>query len=214
MRSSLHTAAHPKLAAARMIWVPGAYNAAEDFLRAGFAAAVARRGLSLDLEFVDLELRFWGDRGALEELRGSVILPLRAAGIAVWLAGISLGGLLALDFAASYAGDLAGLCLFAPYPGNRMLLQEIEQAPGLHNWQPGELAETDAERRIWRYLKSRRTDAAPLYLGFGKDDRFAAGLRLLAATLPADSVDVIDGAHDWGTWALLWENFLDSRCFT
>ena len=210
MRSILHLAAHPNLAAARIIWLPGAYNAAEDFLRAGFAAAVARRGLSLDLEFVDLELRYLGDRGALDELRGSVTSPLRAAGITVWLAGISLGGLLALDFAASYGGDLAGLCLFAPYPGNRLLLQEIERAAGLRNWQPGELAETDAERRIWRYLKSR-TDAVPLYLGFGKDDRFAAGLRLMAASLPADTVDVIDGAHDWGTWALLWENFLDAR---
>ncbi len=194
-----------------MIWLPGAYNAAEDFVRAGFASAVSRRALSLDLEFVDLELRYLADRGALDELRSSVILPLRAAGIAVWLAGISLGGLLTLDFAASYEGDLAGLCLFAPYPGNRMLLQEIERARTLSDWQPGELAETDAERRIWRYLQHRRMDAAPLYLGFGKDDRFSAGLRLLAANLPADSVDVIEGGHDWPTWALLWENFLESR---
>ncbi len=212
MRSTLH-AAHPKPAAVRMVWLPGAFNAAEDFLRAGFATAVSRRGLPLDLEFVDLELRYLGDRGALEELHGSLIAPLRASGITVWLAGISLGGLLALDFAASYEGDLAGLCLLAPYPGNRLLLQEIERAPSLSDWRPGELAETDAERRIWRYIKNRRADAAPLYLGFGKDDRFAAGLKLLAAALPAASVDVIDGGHDWRTWALLWENFLDTRFF-
>jgi pimeloyl-ACP methyl ester carboxylesterase len=192
-----------------MIWLPGAYNAAEDFVRAGFVTAVSRRGLSLDLEFVDLELRYLGDHGALEELHDGLVAPLRASGVAVWLAGISLGGLLALDFAACYGGSLAGVCLFAPYPGNRMLLQEIERAPGLRNWRPGELAETDAERRIWRYLKNRRADAAPLYLGFGKDDRFAAGLELLAAALPAESVDVIEGGHDWRTWALLWENFLD-----
>lgn len=194
-----------------MIWLPGAYNAADDFLRAGFATAVARRGLPLDLEFVDLELRYLGDRGALEELHRSLIAPLHASGVAVWLAGISLGGLLALDYAASYADELAGLCLLAPYPGNRMLLQEIEHARTLRNWQPGELAETDAERRIWRYLKDRRADAAPLYLGYGRDDRFAAGLELLAAALPAESVDVIDGGHDWPTWAMLWENFLHRR---
>jgi pimeloyl-ACP methyl ester carboxylesterase len=194
-----------------MIWLPGAYNAAEDFLRAGFVAAVAQRGLPLDLEFVDLELRYLGDRGALEQLHRSLIAPLHASGVAVWLAGISLGGLLALDFAASYADELAGVCLLAPYPGNRMLLQEIEQARTLRNWQPGELAETDAERRMWRYLKDRGADAAPLYLGFGTHDRFARGLELLAAALPAGSVDVIDGGHDWPTWTLLWENFLDSR---
>jgi hypothetical protein len=33
----------------------------------------------------------------------------------------------------------------------------------------------------------------------------------LAAALPADSVDVIDGGHEWSAWARLWENFLDSR---
>jgi pimeloyl-ACP methyl ester carboxylesterase len=192
-----------------MIWLPGAYNDAEDFVRAGFVTAVSRRGLPLDLEFVDLELRHLGDHRALEELYGNLIAPLRASGMTVWLAGISLGGLLALDYAARYGAHLAGICLFAPYPGNRLLLQEIERAPGLRNWRPGELAETDAERRIWRYLKNRRADAAPLHLGFGKDDRFAAGLRLLAAALPAESVDVIEGGHDWRTWALLWENFLD-----
>ncbi len=194
-----------------MIWLPGAYNDAQDFVRAGFAAAVSSRGLALDLEFVDLELRYLGDGAGREQLHGSLIAPLRAAGIAVWLAGISLGGLLALDFAASYEDDLAGLCVFAPYPGNRMLLAEIARAPGLHNWQPGEEADSDAERRMWRYVQRRRTDAAPLYLGYGKQDRFSAGLALLAANLTADSVDVIEGGHDWSTWARLWENFLESR---
>lgn len=211
MRRNFFPAAHPNQAATRILCLPGAYNAAEDFLRAGFDAAVSRRGLPLDLEFIDLELRYLGDDGALQELRSEIVLPLRKAGIAVWLAGISLGGLLALDFAASHAGELAGLCLLAPYLGNRMLIEEIVQAGGLKHWQPGELAETDAERRIWRYIKNRRMDAAPLYLGFGREDRFSPALQLLAGMLPAESVQVIEGGHDWRTWAMLWENFLDSR---
>jgi pimeloyl-ACP methyl ester carboxylesterase len=193
-----------------MLWLPGAYNGAEDFVQAGFGAAVLRRGLPLDLEFIDLELRYLGDDEALMRLRDEVVLPLREAGVAVWLGGISLGGMLALHFAASYAGELAGLCLLAPYLGNRMLIGEIAQARGLVDWQPGELVETDAERRLWRYLQSRRDGAAPLYLGFGREDRFAAGLRLLADSLPPGSVDVIEGGHDWPTWTKLWENFLDS----
>jgi pimeloyl-ACP methyl ester carboxylesterase len=190
--------------------LPGAYNAAEDFVRAGFGAAVSRRGLSVDLEFIDLDLRYLGDNGALQELRGAMA-PLREAGIAVWLAGISLGGLLALDFAASHSTELAGLCLLAPYLGNRMLIAEIVQARGVENWQPGELAETDVERRIWGYIKNRRTDAVPLFLGFGREDRFSSALQLLAGILPAESVEVMEGGHDWRTWAMLWEKFLDSR---
>jgi hypothetical protein len=34
---------------------------------------------------------------------------------------------------------------------------------------------------------------------------------LLAQSLPADSVAIIDGGHDWPTWTRLWENFLDSH---
>jgi len=205
---ALSTAAAP----ARMVWLPGAYHGAQDFLTAGFAEAVRRRRIALDLDFVDLELAHVGDRGALKRLRSDIVLPARAAGVSIWLGGISLGGLFALDYAASYPDELDGLCLLAPYLGNRMLTAEIADAPGLSQWQPGELAETDEERRIWRYIKSRRADSRPLYLGFGREDRFAAAHALLAATLPAASVDVIAGGHEWSTWTRLWENFLDS-CF-
>lgn len=194
-----------------MVWLPGAYHAAQDFLAAGFAEAVRTRRLDLDLTFVDLELEHVADRSALRRLRSDIVLPARAAGVSIWLGGISLGGLFALDYAASYPDELDGLCLLAPYLGNRILTAEIIQAPGLGAWQPGELAETDEERRIWRYIKTRRADSRPLYLGFGQGDRFSAAQELLAATLPADSVDVIAGGHEWSTWARLWENFLDSR---
>jgi len=194
-----------------MVWLPGAYHAAQDFLAAGFAEAVRTRRVAMDLIFVDLELEHVGDRSALQRLRSEIVLPARAAGVSVWLCGISLGGLFALDYAALYPDELDGLCLLAPYLGNRMLTTEIAQAPGLAAWQPGELAETDEERRIWRYIKTRRADSRPLYLGFGQSDRFSSAHALLAATLPPDSVDAIAGGHEWSTWSRLWENFLDSR---
>jgi pimeloyl-ACP methyl ester carboxylesterase len=210
VRRNFLGAAHPNDAATRILWLPGAYNTPEDFVRAGFGAAVAQRGLAVDLEFIDLELRYLGDDGALLELRNEVVLPLQQAGIQVWLGGISLGGLLALHFAASLCGQLAGLCLLAPYLGNRMLIEEIERAPGLENWRPGDV-DNDAERQVWRYLQNRARDATPLYLGFGREDRFAPALRLLAASLAPDSVNVIEGGHDWRTWTTLWEHFLDTR---
>jgi pimeloyl-ACP methyl ester carboxylesterase len=194
-----------------MVWLPGAYHAAQDFVAAGFPQAVRARQLALDLIFVDLELEHVGDRGALQLLRSGMVLPARSAGISIWLGGISLGGLFALAYAASYPDEVDGLCLLAPYLGNRILTAEIAQAPGLAAWQPGELAETDEERRIWRYLKTRRPGSTSLYLGFGQGDRFSAAHELLAETLPADSVDVIDGGHEWSTWVRLWENFLDSH---
>jgi len=211
MRSiKVPAAAAPVPAPTRMAWLPGAYHSAEDFESAGFAAAARTRRTPIDLIFVDPELAHVSDRSVLERLRSDIVLPARAAGVSIWLGGISLGGLLALDYAAVHPDEIDGLCLLAPYLGNRILTAEIARAPGVGAWQPGELAETDEERRIWRFIKTRRADP-PLHLGFGRQDRFAAAHRLAADTLPPAAVDVIEGGHDWPTWLRLWENFLDLR---
>jgi hypothetical protein len=105
--------------------------------------------------------------------------------------------------------------LFAPYLGNRQLIAEIAAAPGLAAWNPGPLAQSDEERRIWRYIRDRRDDpglaARPLYLGYGRQDRFAQGHALMAKALASEMVDVAEGGHDWPTWCTLWERFLTSK---
>lgn len=196
-----------------MIWIPGAFNTAEDFIQAGFAAAVEQRGLKLQLSFIDPAFEHLLDRSVLQRLREQAVLPARHAGERVWLAGISLGGMLALNYAASHEEDIDGLYLLSPYLGNRMLTREIRQAPGLAAWEAGELAETDEERRIWRYIKQRGADAIPLHLGFGTADRFADAQRLLADALKPAAVREIEGGHDWRTWSALWDNFLDLRIY-
>jgi hypothetical protein len=194
-----------------MAWLPGAYQSAEDFLEAGFAAAAKARGAALDLIFVDLELQHVGDRSVLQRLHLDIVLPARAAGVSLWLGGISLGGLLALDYAASYSDELGGIYVLAPYLGNRILTAEIAAARGVAAWQPGALADIDEERRVWRYIQKRNAASSPLCLGFGRQDRFAGAHELLASTLGTGSVITLAGGHDWPTWMRLWEGFLDSN---
>lgn len=207
---SLERAAAKHAAPHCMIWLPGAFQALEDFLAAGFEAAVRERALPLDLEFVDLEAAHLTDRAALERLASAVIAPARARGCrAVWLAGISLGGFLALDFASAHTESWDGLCLLAPYLGPRGLIaaraagQCLEEAPPL--------AQSAEEHRIWRFIETRATDPRPCFLGFGREDRYAAAHVLMARALPAASVCIVPGGHDWPTWRRLWELFLDSR---
>jgi len=201
MRSIFRPANDASLTPVQMIWFPGAYHSAQSFVDQGFAEAVAKRGTRLDLLFVDLEMTHLQDRDPLERLRSEIILPARTSGVSIWLAGISLGGLVALDYASAHPGEIDGLCLLAPYLGNRMLIDEIAA---------GRLAECDAEHRIWRYIKSQ-IDVTPVFLGYGRQDRFSRSHDLMAATLPANCVDVVDGGHDWRTWRKLWERFLDLR---
>ena len=211
MRSILKSAVPDTCAATRVVCLPGAYHTPEDFLTAGFQQAVRQRGLAVDLLLLDAELAHLGDRRFSKQLEDTVLRPARAAGTrSVWLTGISLGGFMALDYVATHPGHVEGVCLLAPYLGNRMLLGEITKAKTLADWVPGELADSDEERRVWRFLQTHRQGPPRLYLGYGRDDRFAQAHRLLAAALDAAAVDVVPGGHDWGTWQLLWENFLDS----
>ncbi len=217
MRSIFRAAAENAVAPTRMVWLPGAFHSADAFVKAGFDVSVRSRRIPLDLVFVDTQLEHLRDRGVHERLRRDILEPARALGCrSIWLAGISLGGFIALDYAAGHPQDWDGLCMLAPYLGNRMLIAEIAAAPGLAAWQPGPLADCDEERRIWRFIASQRADAERgadarrMYLGYGREDRFAPAHALMAEALGRSAVHVVPGGHDWPTWIALWEYFLDS----
>ena len=208
---SIFRAAGSSVAPMRMVWLPGAFHSPEDFLKAGFDAAVRSRRIPLDLVFVDTQLEHLRDRTVHERLRRDILAPARALGCrSIWLAGISLGGFIALDYAAGHPEDWDGLCLLAPYLGNRVLIAEIAGSPGRSVRQPGPLADFDEERRIWRFIASQRADAKRMYLGYGREDRFASAHALMAEVLGPNAVHVVSGGHDWPTWNSLWEHFLDS----
>ncbi|RJG07702.1 alpha/beta hydrolase [Noviherbaspirillum cavernae] len=196
------------------ILLPGALQPPEEFVQNGFVDAVRRRRLALDLALVDPDLQTIGaatDGSALLRLHDELLLAQRenydAIYDAIWLCGISIGGFMAMAYAARYPGNVSGLCLLAPYLGNRMVTGEIAAAGGIAQWRADVIADDDAERQVWRWLKSGARP--PMHLGYGREDRFAPDHRLMAATLDPHCVDCIGGAHDWPTWLALWENFLD-----
>jgi enterochelin esterase-like enzyme len=200
------------VASRRMLLLHAAYTSPAQFVREGFAAAVRARSLDLDLVLPQLELHTVLDRSVLPALREGLILPARAAGCReVWLGGVSLGGYVALACAASHPQEIDGLCLLAPYLGSHIITAEIERAGGLEAWQPGELGAQDDERRIWQFIRSHAAAGSPpIHLGMGREDRFAARHRLLAAALPAANVATVPGGHAWPAWRKLWEHFLDT----
>ncbi|HUL45611.1 MAG TPA: hypothetical protein VLV25_00770 [Steroidobacteraceae bacterium] len=210
MTRELLAPAHPgQVAARRMLLLPPAYSRPEDFMREGFHDAVRLRGLDLDLVLVELRFRSVSDRSVLTHL-GELIAAARGAGCThVSLVGISLGAYIALA-CAERGAHLDGLCLFAPYLGSHIVTREIERAGGVAAWEPGDVAEDDEERRIWRYIRSHAHGTPPIHLGLGSEDRFGARHRVLAAALPAGRVDLVPGGHEWPVWRTLWERFLDA----
>lgn len=201
-----------------VVMLPGAMQQPEDLLQAGFAAAVRQRGLPMDLALVDFGLQFIGestDGSAVRRLHEHLQQSLAAEPYEeIWLAGISIGGAIAVAYADTHApactGLVDGLCLLAPYPGNRMVTNAVRQAGGIGQWTPGEAGvRDDSDVRLWRWLKAHRQTGLALYLGYGLQDRFASGLALMAEALDARCVTTVAGGHDLATWRQLWECFLD-----
>lgn len=201
-----------------VVLLPGVYDTPEDFQRSGFVTAVRARHLPVDLILADAHLGYYSDHTLIARLREDIIAPARRTYRHVWLLGISLGGFGALAYAMEHPGDVDGLLLIAPYLGNRGIQQEILVGGGLDRWQPGPLAADDSERRLWRWLADRTAAghaARPtIWLGYGRDDRFAAAHRMLAGTLPPAHTTELPGGHDWTTWRHLWDAFLDREVIT
>jgi pimeloyl-ACP methyl ester carboxylesterase len=197
MQSLVEPARFGHTAPTRVVLLPAAYAVPGDFVRHGFVRAVRARGLDVDLMFAGFELQHVTDRSVFTRVRQELILPACSVGARVWLGGISLGGYLALCCAERHPHELAGLCVFAPYLGSHIITNEI--------------ADDDDERRVWRFIQGLGSGSLAVYLGLGREDRFASRHRLMAAALRPESVDIVPGGHDWATWHRLWESFLDKR---
>jgi pimeloyl-ACP methyl ester carboxylesterase len=198
-----------------IVLLPGAYMTPADFVAAGFVAALRRRGLAVDVAIATLDLASVSDGSCLSELRQQLIVPARQGGYRdIWLGGISLGGFLALSYAEHYPGEIDGLCLLSPYPGNRMTTSEIEAAGGVEHWRASAASLSDPEYRVWHWLATCR-DKPPVFMAYGCEDRFARGMALMASAFPGEQVTTRAGGHDWPTWRRLWDDFVDAvscRC--
>lgn len=205
--------AFARRADALLLMLPGAYSSPEDFQRQGLVAAVAARGLRVDLCLADAHVGYFQERTVFERLRADVFAPARAAGYRrVDVLGISLGGFCALGHAVRHPGEIDRIVLLAPYLGGRIALAEIEAAGGPRAWQartPRPAPGSDLEREVWHWLADpRRPASPPLWLGFGQGDRFGDAHERLRALLPEGRSLDIPGGHDWPVWRVLWQQAL------
>ena len=195
-----------------LVLLPGAYMTPEHYAEHCFPA-VAARHLAVDLQAVDLGVDAVSSGEAIPAVVEQILRPARADYARVWLGGISLGGLLALCLNADHPGLADGLCLIAPYPGSRLTTNAIARAGGLDAWEPTAEELADPEFRAYRWLKAPPADL-PVFVGHGRDDRFAAGMQAIAERFPPAARQVVAGGHDWPAWGKLWEHFLNRSLLT
>ncbi len=199
------------------VFLPGIRSTPEDYVEQGFIDAVRSRGLPIDMIAVDAHLGYYTVRNLVERLKTDVIRRAQEQGYQrIWLVGTSLGALGSLIYAMEYPADVQGLFLLGPFLGDPEIVDEISEAGGLRDWRPDMGLGLEDERKLWAWLKGyeKRDNGLPsLYLGYGRNDRFAEAAAVLAAVLPPDRVYVIPGRHRWRTWKKLWDKALDDAFF-
>lgn len=164
-----------------VVLLPGVYSLPREFVREGFVRAVAGRRIAADVLLADAHRAYYDDGSIVERLEKDVIGPARSRGYrSIWLAGISLGGAGALGYSYARPGEITGIVALAPYTGPPITPAMVEAA------------------------------RPRLYLGFGESDRFAAELRVLAATMPPGRAFRVPGGHDWDAWRPLWDRVLEA----
>lgn len=200
-----------------IVLLPGINEQPTKYEQRGFIDDLRDRGLDVDVIAVDAHFGYYKERNVVNRLKVDVIEPAKAKGYGkIWLVGFSIGGLGSLLYAMEHPDDIEGMLTLAPYLGETALIREIKDAGGPLKWRPGSLSENDGIRRLWVWLKNYYTggEGLPaLYLGYGRQDRFAVADSLLAGLLPSERVSVIAGRHNWRTWKTLWEQALDSGLF-
>jgi enterochelin esterase-like enzyme len=216
MRHIIDLANAGKRANTLIVLLPGANHLPEDFVTQGFVSTVRQRQLDIDLVMPELAFDQIADQSVLRKIHETLMQPYTTLGYPnIWIAGISIGGYVAIAYAHSYPEQVNGLLLLAPYPGNRITTSEVALAGGVKAWAPDAIPDDDTERGNWYWLKNNTdtTNVNPteVHLGYGADDRFSEGIAMMAQILPEEYVDKIPGDHVWPVWQQLWQNFLDKR---
>ena len=207
MRTLIHAAGERPAIAVGLL--SGSYSTPEDFVREGFPQALERRGIAARIVMAEMRASWFSDGSVVQRVRETVVEPARAQGLSrVWLAGISLGGLACLAYAARHGEEIERMALLSPYPGTREVLREIDAAGGLAQWRPAD-AESNPEREAWGWLRDRGRDAPRVDFYFASGDRFAEGQRRMAGCLAATAVHEVAGGHEWRDWRAMWDDFLE-----
>jgi pimeloyl-ACP methyl ester carboxylesterase len=203
-----------------IVFLPGNGDSIAVFQKQGLVAAVRERGLPIDMIAVNGHIGYYMNWTILVRLKEDVIMPAKSGSYdQIWLVGDSMGGYGSISFAKQYPNDITGVVLLGPFLGEKKLIDEIKHSGGLHSWDPGNITSTTREaweRSIWAWLKEYTAEKKPslkLYLGYGRDDRFAYAQDYLASLVLPEHVIAIDGGHNWRTWKKIWLILLDKNIF-
>ena len=207
---------HPKSGAKErlIVFMRGMGGNHRSFEKEGLVADICDRMPPFDVVAPNAHYGYYADRSLMRRMKEDVIDPAHAQGYKqIWLIGFSMGGLGALLYTIDHPEDVQGIYLVAPFLGYPSLLKEIEKAGGVSQWDPGTFnPHKQWQRMLWQWLKQNVAEHPhiPIYLGYGRTDRYVEGQQLLAQILPSQRVFTVPGGHDYESFRSLWKMFLQN----
>ena len=192
------------------------FDGHECFEKVGFVEAVRMRGLPYDMIAPNTHFGYYNDRSLMVRLKEDVIQPAKAMKYEkIWLVGTSMGGLGSILYLKEHKEDMNGVLILGPFLGDKPLIDEIYEAGGIDQWEPGDYDEEDDwQRMLWHWLKEYVRNGSvhpPIYLGIGTEDIYYRAQKLLASSLSPENVIEVSGKHRFSTFKRIWDIFLDRQ---
>ncbi|MGH8320524.1 MAG: alpha/beta hydrolase-fold protein [Gammaproteobacteria bacterium] len=191
-----------------VIVLPGRGDDLKDLQSVDIAQAIHKAWPQADVLLAGATISYYAYGSLTKRLHDEIIVPAQQRGYReIWLTGASMGGMGALLYERQYPHDVTGLVLFAPYMGDKSLVEKITADGGLRNWNPGAApASVNGENyqtEIWRVVKTwalHPETAQNVWLAAGSRDRLLPASQLVAAALPSGHFIELPGGHDWKLW--------------
>jgi pimeloyl-ACP methyl ester carboxylesterase len=195
-------ASQPRRSDQLLVLLPGRLSPPEEFREEGVEGEISRAIGPVDAVAVDAHLGYYLGGAFVETLAEDVLVPARRAGFReIRILGVSIGGAGALAILRKRPELVDGVVLLAPYLGSDEVVERVKRfGPRIGSAPPPRDPKEIFFEELWAWLLAPDTARAPVALGFGRADRFAASQRMLAALLPPDRVVEVDGGHDWAAW--------------
>lgn len=201
-----------------LVLLPGFFDEPDEFERQGLVGDLHVAAPACDLVAVATHLYDYQDESIVARVHEDIVLVARERGYErIWLVGVSMGALGAILTARAHPESVDGLVLVSPYLGTAGFAdgfeREIARYGDLASWARATEERTvpiarvlHDPRPVWRWLAGYRISPhlmPPLWIAYGRDDRFADAQRLLAELVSPESAFVVEGGHDWQTWRRL-----------
>ena len=199
-----------------IIFLRGRGGDYKDFESQSFINEVKKRKLPFDMAAPNTHLGYYIGETLVPRLKADIIEPAKSRGYQkFWLVGVSMGGLGSLMYTMQHDEDIEGICLISPFLGYDKIINEISDAGGLSNWDPGDYnPDSDWQRMFWHWLKQCAKGEKPLpniYLGYGTEDSFSTAHKLLGDILPVEHIFTTPGEHTVDVMKKIWVIFLDKN---